>query len=252
MSKANNSRKLNSELAAQVLKLRDEEKLKWPDICASLNINNPRYARSLYNQAKGIDPKSPALQAALAALPQCDAKRRNGEHCKQRAGHGTDHPGYGHCRLHGGNNPSGKKHAVRLEVAERMARMGEPVVGITPPEALQGLVESAAGHVNFLNGEIQRLSELSNSEAQALLRWYIDERDRLARFAEASMRTGVADAQLRVSQAQVALLGEALQSAMFKAGIDQESQQKIGAALRQELLKLEGETPTRTAVFEAT
>jgi hypothetical protein len=237
-SSGNGARRLNPELAAQVLKLRDEEERKWPDICGQLGIA-PRYARSLYEQAKGISPKNPKLQAANAALAQCGAKRRNGEICKQRAGARTDHPGYGHCWLHGGNNPSGRKHGAKLQVAEEMAKMGAPIRGITAVDALQGLLESAAGHVNYLNGEIQRLSELSTPEAQAHLRWYVEERDRLARFAEAAMRTGVAEKRIKVEEAKIAILGTALRTACFKIGMTPDQQRTLGAALDAELRKLE-------------
>lgn len=35
-------------------------------------------------------------------LPTCGAKTRSGKLCKNPAGHGTDHPGEGRCRRHGG------------------------------------------------------------------------------------------------------------------------------------------------------
>ncbi|MEA3401317.1 MAG: HGGxSTG domain-containing protein [Armatimonadota bacterium] len=40
----------------------------------------------------------------------CGAKTRRGTPCKQPAGWGTDHPGEGRCKLHGGASPRGRDH----------------------------------------------------------------------------------------------------------------------------------------------
>lgn len=45
----------------------------------------------------------------------CDATTRRGTSCKRPAGWGTEHPGNGRCKLHGGRSPGapeGNKHAV--------------------------------------------------------------------------------------------------------------------------------------------
>lgn len=47
---------------------------------------------------------------------RCGAKTRSGHRCKKPAGWGTNHPGTGRCRLHGGCStgpPKGNKNAVR-------------------------------------------------------------------------------------------------------------------------------------------
>jgi len=40
----------------------------------------------------------------------CGAKTRAGMPCRRPAGWGTDHPGEGRCKLHGGANPRGPAH----------------------------------------------------------------------------------------------------------------------------------------------
>jgi len=52
-----------------------------------------------------LKPKSP--------MTVCGAKNRQGLPCKQAQGWGTDHPGFGNCKLHGGGSPSGVKHAAK-------------------------------------------------------------------------------------------------------------------------------------------
>ena len=39
----------------------------------------------------------------------CGAKTRQGDFCRQVAGWGTDHVGYGRCKLHGGASPGPPK-----------------------------------------------------------------------------------------------------------------------------------------------
>jgi hypothetical protein len=55
----------------------------------------------------------------------CDAKTRSGGTCRHQAGWGTDHPGTGRCKLHGGasNGPGpGNKNAVKHGVYETVVR----------------------------------------------------------------------------------------------------------------------------------
>lgn len=47
----------------------------------------------------------------------CGAKNRKGQLCKQRAGQGTDHIGYGRCKYHGGSTPTQRK-AVEGQIIE--------------------------------------------------------------------------------------------------------------------------------------
>jgi len=46
----------------------------------------------------------------------CRAKNRKGKPCRLRAGWGTNHVGYGRCKLHGGKSPGapkGNKNALK-------------------------------------------------------------------------------------------------------------------------------------------
>ena len=57
---------------------------------------------------------------------RCGAQGRTGTPCRKSAGWGTDHAGYGHCRLHGGASPNGRVFAAKLEAAakaEHVARV---------------------------------------------------------------------------------------------------------------------------------
>lgn len=50
-------------------------------------------------------------QSQRRKLPLCGARNRNREgNCRRPAGWGTDHPGVGRCKLHGGCSLRGKDH----------------------------------------------------------------------------------------------------------------------------------------------
>jgi len=86
----------------------------------------------------------------------CGAQKRDGtgETCKLRAGHGTDHPGVGRCRRHGGNTDS-HRAAAREEIAERaVVTYGLPVE-IDARAALEQELWRTAGHVAWLQALIQ-------------------------------------------------------------------------------------------------
>lgn len=51
-----------------------------------------------------------SMQAVIPADTLCNAHRRNGELCRNKAGFRTPHPGEGRCYLHGGCSPRGMAH----------------------------------------------------------------------------------------------------------------------------------------------
>jgi len=63
----------------------------------------------------------------------CEAKKKQGDGtCTKPAGWGTDHVGFGNCKLHGGASPNGKIHAEKEAVAwrQRLADEMDPSVRV--------------------------------------------------------------------------------------------------------------------------
>ena len=62
--------------------------------------------------------------------PTCGATTRQDTDCGRPAGWGTDHPGFGQCKLHGGSTTTGKKHAkqLRQEAWDRILEMTDPAL----------------------------------------------------------------------------------------------------------------------------
>jgi hypothetical protein len=172
----------------------------------------------------------------------CGAKKRNGELCRAYAGQGTNHPGTGACKFHGGAMPNHDKRAVTLETKRRMVTLGQPVEDVTAVTALLAELYASTGHVEWLRQEIASMTQedlLGTIEGQAILRLYDTERDRKTKIAKMCTEAGVDEAKVRVAQTQVTLLGQALANAANVTGLSPEVKRRLGAALRDELAKAE-------------
>lgn len=63
--------------------------------------------------------------------PHCGAKLKRGDGtCGKPAGWGTDHVGWGNCRLHAGSTTTGRKHAkqLRQEAWDRILELTDPAL----------------------------------------------------------------------------------------------------------------------------
>ncbi len=85
----------------------------------------------------------------------CGARKRQGEGtCTRPAGWGTDHVGFGTCKLHGGTTPGGRKAAAKQEAVEKVALFGARR-DVHPAEALLELVQWTAGEVDFWREQVR-------------------------------------------------------------------------------------------------
>ena len=165
----------------------------------------------------------------------CGAKRKDGTVCRAFAGQGTSHKGQGRCKFHGGKSPAHNQAAVLAEAKSRMVKLGTPIQDIEPNRALAGLLRATAGHVAWLHAEITGLEDLGTFESKVLLELYDSERDRCARVATACISAGIAERTVRIEEAKMWTLGQALQAAAERAGLDDDQRRSLGKALRQEL-----------------
>jgi hypothetical protein len=177
----------------------------------------------------------------------CGAKKRNGETCRAYAGQGTDHPGTGACKFHGGATRNHGKSAVKQELTRRMVTLGAPIEDVTAVSALLSELCHSTGHVEWLRQEIATMSkeDLGTVEGLALVRLYDTERDRKTRIAKLCSEAGVDEATVRVAEVQVTILGSALQHACDTAGVDEAMKRRIGAALRDELAAAQAQPQPR-------
>jgi hypothetical protein len=186
--------------------------------------------------------------------PLCGANKRSGGICRAFAGQGTDHPGTGRCKFHGGSTPNGKKNAVAIEAKAAMVTMGTPLDGLLPHDALLGLLRATAGHVGWVWVQIGELSkaELGTHHGQVLMRLYDDERDRLVRIGDACIRAGIAEELVRVEQRQIMVLGTCLSEAATAAGLSEQQKQTLGRELRDAIARYEADSGGPASPFLAT
>lgn len=97
----------------------------------------------------------------------CGGHSRGGVQCGQLKGHGTQHVGYGNCKFHGGNTPSGVTFAQR-ELASRtvfkLARDCEPITD--PLGWLQRLAGQADQWKEACADQVAELRNLTGLDAE--------------------------------------------------------------------------------------
>jgi hypothetical protein len=166
--------------------------------------------------------------AAVADLPpatldpsRCKATNRNGKQCGQRPGWGTDHPGVGFCKRHGGSTPNGKAHAAKLAAIAAMPPTGGEI-DVNPLDALLYTVRRAAGLALWYRAKLEAATlEGANPEPWATL-----EAKALAdlnRWGKAAVDAGVAERLVRAAEHSAERIGaavEAMFSALVASGVE--------------------------------
>lgn len=147
---------------------------------------------------------------------RCTARsKQSGERCKR-----APSPGLSVCVSHGAKTPAARAKAERvlaLERAEReVSRLGLRR-SVSPSEALQEALERAAGDLTALEQQVQHLGADAvklgpmGPQRSEWVRLYHETTERLARIAKAAGDAGVAERQVAVAEAQVAMFAGALQ-----------------------------------------
>ena len=149
---------------------------------------------------------------AGGAPRRCGASTREGGRCQHEAGWGTDHPGWGRCKFHGGNSRNGRLHAARLEALASMPAFGADV-DIEAIDALLFCIKREAGRQVWLRLRLQ-LIDPEGVEAIAdpagvhaeLHRLEMLATERLARFSKMALDAGVAERRIRLVERQAQAL----------------------------------------------
>lgn len=147
----------------------------------------------------------------------CGRPTRSGKACHRPAGWGTDHPGVGACKLHGGMSPSGKVHAARAladqSARAALARLGQPEPMTDPVRRLQLLageadlwLEVCRDQVAALDGDFAKLDNFGAEQVRAMVRQYTEAIDRLHRIGADLVRLNLEERARRLDEAQSALV----------------------------------------------
>lgn len=177
---------------------------------------------------------------------KCGSKLTKGSgRCQREAGWGTNHPGTGHCKHHGGSSPGGQLFAAKQEVAI----MGREI-DISPGEGLLLCVRIAAGEVGYCTqriGDLVAGQEYESVKRQKTVQFInkhgeeaggsietedVEERqlniwirmrqaclDRLAKYSKMALDAGVAERQVRIAEQQGALIADILRAVLTDLGV---------------------------------
>jgi len=184
----------------------------------------------------------------------CGAQsKRTGLPCRQPRGFRTDHPGAGHCWLHGGRTPHGAQYA-RREAAERtLDRLGVPRQ-TQPEQALLEVVWEAAGNVAFLRaqcsalgvnvvGDVNAIAQREGvvlkigEDVLPIVRLYGEWTDRLAKYAKAAVDAGLAKRQVELAEQTADAIVGIITAVFDELGLD-EAQRERGRVIAGTRLRL--------------
>ena len=178
----------------------------------------------------------------MADLARCGAKTRGGTPCKKEAGWGTDHLGFGNCRLHFGATPSNRVHAAREAATAAALRLGM-AVDTDPEEALLLCVQLAAGEVGFLR---QGVKDLLDDEAideagnlHPTARAFRDARDTLARHSKLALDAGIEERRLKLVEGMAERVAMVLRLVVDELDLSPDQQLRLREAMTRHLPMLD-------------
>jgi hypothetical protein len=200
-----------------------------------------------------------------AGRDKCGGRKRDGSGrtCTRPAGWGTDHPGIGKCKLHGGSTPN-HNTAARNEQARRdVATYGLPI-DIEPGLALLQEVHRTAGHVAWLGAKVAELDEddlvwgvteevdkgsgeftgtdtTKAAKPNAWLVLYQQERKHLVDVSAATVKAGVDKAIVKLTEQQGALLAGAITRILDALELSPSQRALVPSVVPTVLLEIAGE-----------
>ena len=147
-------------------------------------------------------------------LPRCGAKRKQGDGtpCQKEAGWGTDHLGFGPCRVHGGSTASHRK-AASQEMARAMARADLGEIDITALDAADYTVRREMAVAMFCRS----MQAPHDVGSESWLFWFEQERTSrrdLRQTWKMATDAGVADRLARIAERQASTISLALDEAL--------------------------------------
>lgn len=151
-----------------------------------------------------------------ASYATCGAKTRAGGACQRPSGWGTDHAGYGRCKLHGGSTVNGRKQGQRLRLS---AVQPEPIGGFDAIERSLGILN---GLMSAVKAELDRDDEhvLDGEQLHATLRLARDAARDLATVGKLAADVGLDERRLQLETAKLSLVAATLRAVFADPELD--------------------------------
>jgi hypothetical protein len=139
--------------------------------------------------------------------------KKRGKPCGLPKGHGTNHPGSGHCKWHFGNTETGKENAAK-EAGLSLLKYTDPV-SLDPTSALLQELHRTAGMVAYLDQqaakwEVDTDKEIPDHQRQ-WMRVHMVERKHLVEVSKTAIAAGIAERQVQLAEQQGAILAMAIE-----------------------------------------
>lgn len=196
----------------------------------------------------------------------CGGKKKQSEGtCTRPAGWGTDHPGIGKCKLHGGCAPSSRIAATEQRARSLVETYGRKI-DTTAVEALLDEVQWTAGHVAWLRDRVRELedAELAGGEHPLVwgttrrktggedwgeteeatpnvwLRLYQTERAHLVKVCSEAIKAGIEERRVRLAEQQGALVAQVIRAILADLKLTSEQQERVPDVVPRHLRALAG------------
>lgn len=179
-----------------------------------------------------------------AANVRCLANTRNGKKCMKHAGWGTNHPGTGRCKLHGGVTVSHTAAAAK-QIAHDF--LGTPR-DINPFDAILWCIKIRAGEVQWLSERMAELDEKHWVEETLIgkqFHLYARERQKamndLAKFSQMAVSLGIAERAIKLAETYGELLAQYTKNLLndLWPHLDEEGRAKAPGFVRLRLVQLD-------------
>lgn len=158
-------------------------------------------------------------------MTKCGSRKRQGDGtCTLPAGWGTDHPGTGSCKHHGGSTRNHRKAAVEAQARIELARLDVPPVD-DPLSELAKITGQVIAWKDQIAGKVNELTSLRYStETGEQLRAEVGllERafDRCEKFLTAMARLNIDERLAAISEQRAELIISVMVAALERAGIE--------------------------------
>jgi len=180
--------------------------------------------------------------------PKCGANTRSGGKCGRPAGWGTDHPGVGRCKLHGGSTPNhevaAQKETARQAVERFALTADDDAVDIDPRDSLAIELHRSHRAVEFLSclvnelgldiyGETYHVSGIATGEAKPHVLWgmWMEERKHLRAVAAEAARAGVEARRLELAEQTAHTIATLLRAIFGDPELGMDTAQQRSAAV---------------------
>lgn len=147
--------------------------------------------------------------------PICGAaNKRDGSPCQMSAGHGTDHPGFGTCKFHGGALPEHQSTAARQEVlaiVDEKKALGLVEPDADPDEVMMQEVGRAKAAVEYFDGVVKEMTDdpevdPAGARFQKVVWHWNEQRRLLTNVSNIVVKAGIAKRHVEIQEIQAAAI----------------------------------------------